>query len=104
MEWEEMMNEDLKDVVKTLRDNGDRLTGLDGGVALFTLRECSPTLFVSGGKVNYGMGQVCDLEIHIYIWEDYKFVVQESITTVEDMGSSPDLYATVDLYNNGDPR
>jgi len=104
MDWEEIMNRDLKDVVKNLRANGGRLTGLDGGVALFTLRECSPTLFVSGGKVHYGMGQVCNLDIHVYVWGDYKFVVQESITTVEDMGSSPDLYATVDLYNNGDWR
>ena len=106
------MNEELNDVVKKLKANDNRLTGEDGGVALFTLRELAISmelnekriLYTDVGLVNYGMGQLCKLVIQGYVWGDYKFVVQESITTVEDMGSSPDLYATVDLYNNGDPR
>jgi|TARA_R110000824_G_scaffold50496_1_gene140968 hypothetical protein len=98
------MNEELNDVVKTLRANGNRLTGEDGGMALSMLENhLKPTLYEEAGLVNYGMGQLCYLKLIVYVWGDYKFVVQEDIEKNVDMGGTI-YHGTVDLYNNGDPR
>ena len=94
---------DLAEVVKTLRANGDRLTGEDGGIALMALSELKAIRYENVGVINYGMGQLCELVIHVYIWKEYKFVVQESIEVNPD-GVGTVYYATVDLYNNGDPE
>ena len=94
---------DLTDVVKTLRANGDRLTGENGGIALMALSELTAIRYENVGVINYGMGQLCELVIHVYIWKEYKFVVQESIEVNPD-GVGTVYYATVDLYNNGDPQ
>jgi|TARA_R110002124_G_scaffold112468_1_gene266575 hypothetical protein len=97
------MNEELNDVVEKLRANGDRLTGEDGGVALMALSELKATHYEGVGLINYGMGQLCELVIQVYVWKEYKFVVQESIESNPDAGGTV-YYATVDLYNNGDPQ
>ena len=105
------MNEDMKDVVKKLKANDNRLTGEDGGVALMALQELAVSmelnekriLYTDVGLVNYGMGQLCKLVVQGYVWGDYKFVVQESIEKDPHSGGTI-YYATVDLYNNGDPR
>jgi len=94
---------DLADVVKTLRANGDRLTGEYGGIALMALSELTAIRYENVGLINYGMGQLCELVIHVYVWKEYKFVVQESIEANPDAGGTV-YYATVDLYNNGDPQ
>ena len=94
---------DLAEVVKTLRANGDRLTGEDGGIALMALSELKAIRYENVGVINYGMGQLCELVIHVYIWKEYKFVVQESIESNPDAGGTV-YYATVDLYNNGDQQ
>tara|TARA_R110000803_G_scaffold3576_5_gene12028 strand:+ start:34 stop:420 length:387 start_codon:yes stop_codon:yes gene_type:complete len=94
---------DLAEVVKTLRANGDRLTGEDGGIALMALLELKATHYEGVGLINYGMGQLCELVIHTYVWKEYKFVVQESIESNPDAGGTV-YYATVDLYNNGDQQ
>ena len=94
---------DLTDVVKTLRANGDRLTGEEGGIALMALLELKATHYEGVGLINYGMGQLCELVIHTYVWKEYKFVVQESIESNPDAGGTV-YYATVDLYNNGDQQ
>ena len=94
---------DLAEVVKTLRANGDRLTGEDGGIALMALSELKAIRYENVGVINYGMGQLCELVIHVYIWKEYKFVVQESIEVNPD-GVGTVYYAAVDLYNNGDPQ
>ena len=80
------MNEEMKEVVEKLRANGDRLTGEDGGVALMALSELKATHYEGVGLINYGMGQL-----------------QESIESNPDAGGTV-YYATVDLYNNGDPE
>jgi len=94
---------DLADVVKTLRANGDRLTGEYGGIALMALSELTAIRYENVGLINYGMGQLCELVLHVYVWKEYKFVVQESIEANPDAGGTV-YYATVDLYNNGDPQ
>jgi len=94
---------DLAEVVKTLRANGDRLTGEEGGIALMALLELKATHYKNLGLINYGMGQLCELVIHTYVWKEYKFVVQESIESNPDAGGTV-YYATVDLYNNGDQQ
>ena len=94
---------DLAEVVKTLRANGDRLTGENGGIALMALSELTAIRYENVGVINYGMGQLCELVIHVYIWKEYKFVVQESIEANPDAGGTV-YYATVDLYNNGDQQ
>ena len=94
---------DLADVVKTLRANGDRLTGEYGGIALMALSELTAIRYENVGLINYGMGQLCELVIHVYVWKEYKFVVQESIEANPDAGGTV-YYATVDLYNNGDQQ
>ena len=94
---------DLAEVVKTLRANGDRLTGEDGGIALMALSELKAIRYEGVGLINYGMGQLCELVIHTYVWKEYKFVVQESIEANPDAGGTV-YYATVDLYNNGDQQ
>ena len=68
-----------------------------------TLSELKPTYYEDIGLINYGMGQLCHLKIHGYVWEEYKFVVQESIEKDPHSGGTI-YYATVDLYNNGDPQ
>jgi len=107
----EELNEEMKEVVEKLKANDNRLTGEDGGVALMTLQELAVSmelnekriLYTDIGLVNYGMGQLCKLVIQGYIWGDYKFVVQESIEKDPHSGGTI-YYATVDLYNNGDPQ
>jgi len=94
---------DLADVVKTLRANGDRLTGEYGGIALMALSELTAIRYENVGLINYGMGQLCELVLHVYVWKEYKFVVQESIEANPDAGGTV-YYATVDLYNNGDQQ
>ena len=78
------MNEELNDVLEKLRANGDRLTGEDGGVALMALSELKATHYEGVGLINYGMGQLCELVIQVYVWKEYKFVVQESIESNPD--------------------
>lgn len=119
--WEALEDEETKlqridyelaEVVKTLRANGDRLTGENGGIALMALSELDTTTRTNStkanhyenlGLINYGMGQLCELVIHVYVWKEYKFVVQESIEANPDAGGTV-YYATVDLYNNGDQQ
>tara|TARA_R110000796_G_scaffold240752_1_gene361940 strand:- start:21 stop:308 length:288 start_codon:yes stop_codon:yes gene_type:complete len=95
------MNEELNDVVKTLRANGDRLTGEDGGRVIDILSiNLKPLKGVECGLINHGMGQLNYLCVFVYVWGDYKFVVQNQVSGE----TNPIWYGTVDLYNNGDPR
>jgi len=103
---------ELAEVVKTLKANNNRLTGEEGGMALMALSELDTTTrtkstkanhYENLGLINYGMGQLCELVLHVYVWKEYKFVVQESIEANPDAGGTV-YYATVDLYNNGDPQ
>ena len=98
------MKKEVKDVVKMLKDNDNRLTGEDGGSALMVLEDnLEPTVYEEAGLINHGMGQLCYLKLIVYVCEDYKFVVQEDIEKNPHVGGTC-YYGTVDLYNNGDPR
>ena len=91
---------EVESLIKTLNNNDRRLDGEDGGVAINTLAEhLIPDRAVNAGRVVYGMGGVCALQILVYNYKDWKFVVQE------DQEVNPVYYGgvvctgTVDLYN-----
>ena len=101
--------QELNDVVKNLRANGNRLTGEDGGRVIDILSNNLKTLQDLGsdgecGLINHGMGQLCYLFLSVYVWGDYKFVCQCQISYNYDDETNPIYYGTVDLYNNSDPR
>ena len=78
--------QELNDVVKNLRANGNRLTGEDGGRVIDILSNNLKTLQDLGsdgecGLINHGMGQLCYLFLSVYVWGDYK------LKTLQDLGS-----------------
>jgi hypothetical protein len=91
---------EVESLIKTLNNNDRRLDGEDGGVAINTLAEhLIPDRAVNAGRVVYGMGGVCVLQILVYNYKDWKFVVQDDqeVNPVHDGGMV--CTGTVDLYN-----
>ena len=108
------MDEELtvRDVVDTLKDNDNILTGEDGGSLLMVLADnLKPVtdqplgLFrhPSYNPINkeYSLkGTLCRLNLIIYEWNDYKFIVIESIEEDVSPGGTC-YYGTVELYYKG---
>jgi len=107
------MNEDMKEVVEKLKANDNIETGEDGGVILSTLEDnLEPIVFQPLGLFRHPSydpstkeyslkGTLCRLNLIIYDWEEYKFIVTESIE--EDVSPGGTCYfGTVELFYKGE--
>ena len=104
-----MNNLELKNVVDQLKDNDNIQTGEDGGTILTTLADnLKPATYQPLGlfrhpsydPVNkeYSLkGELCRLRLIIYEWDEYKFVVIESVEENPSPGGTC-YYGTVELY------
>lgn len=107
------MNKELENVVNQLKANDNLQTGEDGGVALSTLADnLVPVYWNALGLFrhpsydpvtkNYSLkpplkGTLCRLSLIIYEWNEYKFVVIESVEENPSPGGT--CYSgTVELY------
>ena len=106
---ETSMNKELKTVVNQLKDNNNIQTGEDGGSLLMTLAEyLAPVTYQPLGLFrhpsydpvtkDYSLkGTLCSLYLIIYKWNEYKFVVTESVEENPSPGGT--CYSgTVELY------
>jgi hypothetical protein len=103
------MNKELKNVVNQLKANDNLQTGEDGGVALSTLADnlepvthhplglFRPPSYDPVTKDYSLKGTLCRLCLIIYKWNEYKFVVTESVEENPSPGGT--CYSgTVELY------
>ena len=103
------MNKELENVVNQLKANDNLQTGEDGGVALSTLADnLVPVYWNALGLFrhpsydpvtkDYSLkGTLCSLYLIIYKWNEYKFVVTESVEELPSPGGT--CYSgTVELY------
>ncbi len=106
------MNKELKVVVDHLKDNDNIQTREDGGSLLMTLAEyLAPVTHQPLGLFRHPSydpvtkeyslkGTLCRLNLIIYEWDEYKFVVIESIEEDVSPGGTC-YYGTVELYYKG---
>jgi len=107
------MNEDMKEVVEKLKANDNIETGEDGGVILSTLEDnLEPIVFQPLGLFRHpsydpstkeysSKGTLCRLNLIIYDWEEYKFIVTESIEENVSPGGTC-YFGTVELFYKGE--
>ena len=95
--------QELNDVVKTLKANGNRITGKDGGRVIDILAKNLRSVDDIGSYGECGLikvkDQPCYLFLSVYDWGDYKIVCQCQMSHNYDNETNPIYYGTVDLYN-----